>query len=161
MRTGRWSHGLVGRIDAVVAANLVREHPWWRPLTSGRAADPGHGAAWLDPDRLTTLVRNATGLAFVHDDLQRALDAEPAGSLSAISLSNVPDWLPPGAERSLAVAARRALAPGGRLLVRRVVRAAGTDLFAAAGLERDAASDALPARDRTALYEAVDLYRAP
>jgi hypothetical protein len=84
-----------------------------------------------------------------------------AGSLHAVSVSNVPDWLDPGAERELAAATRHAAAPGARILVRHLVRPPGDDPFVAAGLARDPRSDDLPARDRTALYEAVDLYTAP
>jgi hypothetical protein len=47
------------------------------------------------------------------------------------------------------------------VLVRRIVRPAGPDPFLEAGLVRDPVSDGLVARERTALYEAVDLFRAP
>jgi hypothetical protein len=40
-------------------------------------------------------------------------------------------------------------------------RGEGADPFAAAGLVRDPVSDVLVARERTALYERVDLYRRP
>jgi S-adenosylmethionine:diacylglycerol 3-amino-3-carboxypropyl transferase len=160
MRAGGWSHGLVDRIDGVVATVLVRRHPWWRPAFAGRPVDPGDGCAWLDPDRLTALASGPAAIELVNTDLLTALRGVDPGSLAAVSLSNVPDWIGPQQTAALAVAATAALAPGGRLLVRRVVKHRGRDPFAAL-LERDPASDGLVARERTALYEAVDLYRRP
>lgn len=159
MRRGRWSHGLADRVDAVVGSVLVRRHQWWRPAFSGRPADPGDGAAWLDPSNVAALAGNPARLALVHADVTAALAALPPGSLAAVSLSNVPDWLDPPGTVALAAAVRGALAPGGRVLVRRVVAPVDDDPFLAAGLARDPVSDRLVARERTALYERVDLYR--
>lgn len=161
IRAGGWSHGLVGRIDTVVARHLVRELPWWRPFASGRAVEPGHGAAWLDQHRVARLAGSPRqgAIDWRLGDLTETLEQAEARSLDAISLSNVPDWLEPSAEARLARAARQAAAPGARLVVRHVVRTGGDDPYEAAGFVRDHASELLPARDRTALYEAVDLYR--
>jgi hypothetical protein len=151
MRTGGWSHGLVERIDGVVASGLIRRHPWWRPVFAGRAADPGDGAAWLDGGL------SGLDVTLAQMDLAAALASRPPASLAAASLSNVPDWLDGRGIDELAAAAAGALQPGGRLLVRRVVRPE-SDAFVGAGLVRDPISDSLVARERTALYEAVDLY---
>jgi S-adenosylmethionine:diacylglycerol 3-amino-3-carboxypropyl transferase len=161
IRDGHWSRGLARRVDGIVAAHLVRELPWWRPFASNRPVDAGYGAAWLDRGRVAALAAGPQ-VGWQLGDLTAALEAARDGSLDAISLSNVPDWLEPGAEARLALAAARAVRPDGvgRVLVRHVVRPALPDPFVAAGLVRDPASDVLPARDRTALYEAVDLYRA-
>ena len=171
VRAGAWTRGVADRIDGVVAAGLVREHPWWRPVFSGRPVDPGHGARWLDGEALTALRRaDAEAPTLVRGDLAAVLRAALPG-LAAISLSNVPDWLDEAAIEGLARAAAEALAPGGRVLVRRVVGprgpgspgagSSGPDPFVAAGLVRDPASVGLPALDRTSLYESVDLYRRP
>jgi S-adenosylmethionine:diacylglycerol 3-amino-3-carboxypropyl transferase len=159
MRGSSWSKGLVTRVDGIVGSVLVREHPWWRPAFGGRPVDPGFGAAWLDEDRYGALAAGA-GPVLVAGDLEAVLRAQASQSLAAVSLSNVPDWLSDEAGTGLATAVRHALAPSGRLLVRRVV-APADDPFARTGLVRDPVSDALPARERTALYERVDLYRAP
>jgi betaine lipid synthase len=159
MRRSRWSRGLADRVDGVVARVLIRHHPWWRPAFSGRPADPGDGAAWLDEPRLRALAgAGGAHLQLAEGDLASVLRAQDAGALAAISVSNVPDWLDPAAGADLAMAVRHALAPGGRALVRRVVDPAA-DAFAAAGLVRDPVSDSLVGRERTALYERVDLYR--
>ena len=161
VRRAGWSRGLATRVDAVLERILVREHPWWRPLASGRPADLGQGAAWLDPDRVVGLGSAANRVRWISGDLTATLAAERPGSLDAMSVSNVPDWLPDGAERDLAAATRRAAAPGARVLVRHIVRPTGDDPYVAAGLVRDRRSADLPARDRTALYESIDLYTAP
>jgi S-adenosylmethionine:diacylglycerol 3-amino-3-carboxypropyl transferase len=161
LRGSGWSRGLEARVDAVVGRVLIREHPWWRPPASGRAADQAQGAAWLDVARCAALADADQRIVFVEDDVVRALGREAPASLMGISLSNVLDWLDPVAEEALAGNARRALAPGGRLLARRVVASHAPDPFLTAGFRREAISDELPARDRTALYEAIDLYRAP
>lgn len=163
VRAGAWTRGMADRIDGVVAAGLVREHPWWRPVFSGRPADPGFGARWLDDDALAALRDGGCEApTLVCADLANALRATEPG-LAAVSLSNVPDWLDEPAIADLALAAAAALTPGGRVIVRRVVRPAGGDQdpFVAAGLVREPVSDTLPAQDRTSLYEAVDLYRRP
>jgi len=160
-RRGGWSHGLEARVDGVVSSVLVRHHPWWRPALSGRPADPGDGAGWLDADRLHALKGAAQRLSLVRGDLAEVLRTQPVGSLAAISVSNVPDWLEGPAITVLATTIRGALAPRGRVLVRRIVRPAGADPFVEAGLERDPISEGLVVRERTALYEAVDLFRAP
>jgi S-adenosylmethionine:diacylglycerol 3-amino-3-carboxypropyl transferase len=161
VRRAGWSRGLARRIDDVLGRLLVREHPWWRPLASGRPASVGSGAAWLDATRVERLAAGNDRLRWVEADLITALAAEAAHSLDAISVSNVPDWLDDGAEISLARSVARAAAPRARILVRHLVRPDGRDPFVDAGLERDPASAELVGRDRTALYEAVDLYRAP
>ena len=159
MRRGGWSHSLADRVDAVVGSVLVRRHPWWRPAFSGRPADAGDGAAWLDPANVAALAGGEPALELIHGDLAAVLLALPAGSLAAVSVSNVPDWLDADAALGLARAVRHALAPGGRVLVRRVVASGDPDPFTEAGLHPDAASVGLVARERTALYEQVALYR--
>lgn len=160
IRAGGWSYGLVRRIDGVVGRHLVRDHPWWRPALIGRPADIGHGAAWLDRDRVTALAAGAGSLRLVEGDLAMALDALDAGSLDAISVSNVPDWLDEDAQARLALAVGRALAPGGRVLVRRVVaRPPEADPFVTSGLRIDPATRTLVADERTALYKSVALLR--
>ena len=157
MREGGWSLGLADRVDGVVASVLVRHHPWWRPAFSGRPADPGDGAAWLDEERLARLATSPR-VTLVEGDLETVLRGISPGTLAAVSVSNVPDWLSGPGAAGLAHAVWLALVPGGRVLVRRVVDP-GDDPFLAAGLVRDPVSDGLAARDRTALYERVDLYR--
>ena len=158
VRRGAWAHGLAARVDGVLGRVLVREHPWWRPLASGRPVDVGFGAAWLDDEAFPEAGRP---VRWHLGDLAEALARQPSGSLDAISVSNVPDWLDDGAEHALASEIARAAAPGARALVRHLVRPAGHDPYVGVGLVRDPLSADLPSRDRTALYESIDLYRMP
>ncbi len=159
VRRGAWFHGLATRVDGVIGRTLVREHPWWRPLASGRPVDPGHAAAWLDEASLARRAAAPVAIRWQVGDLIGAVADQPPRSIDAISVSNVPDWLDDGAEVALAAAIARAAASNARVLVRHLVRPTGDDPYVAAGLARDPSSDDLPARDRTALYEAIDLYR--
>ena len=155
MRRAGYLHALEARVMGVLGETLVRHHPWWRPAFSGRPVDPGRGAAWLDADRAAAVATGAKRIELLQDDLTAALEKQPPHSLDVISVSNVPDWLAPFQARRLRRALVHALRPGGRALVRGVL--ADERSLAGEGLVRDPASDALPARDRTALYGRIDL----
>jgi S-adenosylmethionine-diacylglycerol 3-amino-3-carboxypropyl transferase len=157
MRRGGYSHALEARIEGVIERTLVREHPWWRPAFSGRAASPGHGAAWLDPDLDSAVRDGAERIELVVGDLTDALNALPQASLDAVSVSNVLDWLAQDRHRALHDALVRVLAPGGRALARSILTDDGS--LAGNGLVRDPASANLVADERTALYGRVDLLR--
>jgi S-adenosylmethionine-diacylglycerol 3-amino-3-carboxypropyl transferase len=157
MRRGHYSRALATRIDGIVGRHLVREHPWWRPALSGLSADPGHGAAWLDPGGAVALETGAGRIELVEGDLIDVLETQPAGSLDAVSVSNVPDWLAPGEHLRLRAALVRALTPRGRVLVRSVL--AGEHALDGDGLVREARSERLVDDERTALYGAIDLLR--
>lgn len=157
MRQGGYSHALEARIEGVIERTLVRQHPWWRPAFSGRAASPGHGAAWLDPDLDSALRDGAQAIELVAGDLTEVLNAQPEGSLDAVSVSNVPDWLAQDQHGVLRAALVRVLAPGGRVLARSILADDGS--LAGDGLVRDPASARLVADERTALYGRVDLLR--
>jgi S-adenosylmethionine:diacylglycerol 3-amino-3-carboxypropyl transferase len=157
MRRGGYSHALQARIEGVIERTLVREHPWWRPAFSGRAAAPGHGAAWLDPLLESAIRDGAERIELVTGDLTDALNALPEASLDAVSVSNVPDWLAQDQHRLLRAALVRVLAPGGRVLARSILADDGS--LAGDGLVRDPVSTGLVGQERTALYGRVDLLR--
>jgi len=157
MRESGYSRELEARIGGVVERTLVREHPWWRPAFSGRAASPGHGAAWLDPDVEAAVREGAAHVELVAGDLTEVLNAQPAASLDAVSVSNVPDWLARDEHRALHEALVRVLAPGGRALARSILADDGS--LTGDGLVRDPVSANLVADERTALYGRVDLLR--
>ncbi len=155
MRESRYSVAIADRIDSVLGLTLARRHPWWRPTFSGRVVDLGDGAAWLDPDVAAGVARSAGSIRLVHGDLTEVLGGFPAGSLDAVTVSNVPDWLDqPGAAR-LAEAVSQAVRPGGRVLVRSILPDGG--LPAHPSLSLDPLSATLGAQERTALYGRVDL----
>lgn len=115
----------------------------------------------MDTANVAALASGRGRLVLVCRDLAAALADVPPGSLAGVSVSNVPDWLTDPEEVLLARAVRRAAAPGAPVIVRRVAGVGHQDPFIAEGFVRDPASAGLVARERTALYETVDLLRAP
>jgi S-adenosylmethionine-diacylglycerol 3-amino-3-carboxypropyl transferase len=155
MREGGYSGALVNRIDAVLGWNLVRRHRWWRPALSGRVADPGDGAAWLDRPFGDRPGETAPAIRLVHGDLTDVLEAAAPSSFDAVTISNVPDWLDAGAALRLAAALAGAVRPGGRILVRSILPDGGLPPHAA--LVGGADRPQLVERERTALYGRVEL----
>jgi len=157
MRDSGYSRAIAGRIDRVLGWTLARRHPWWRPAFSGRIADPGDGAAWLDEDVATDVASSAGAIRLVQGDLEQVLAGMPAGRLDAVSISNVPDWLDPEATARLTAALAHAVRPGGRVLVRSILIDGG--LPAHPEFVVDSAADNLVDLERTALYGRVELLR--
>jgi S-adenosylmethionine-diacylglycerol 3-amino-3-carboxypropyl transferase len=155
MRRGGYLRAVESRVEEILGAVLVREHPWWAPAFLGRPVALGHGAAWLDAERGTAVAAGAGRITLVHGDLEAVLGRLAAGSLDGATISNVPDWLDSTGARRLADALARALRPGGRVLVRSVMPDGG--LPDDPRLARDPRSDAFRAAERTALYGRVDL----
>jgi S-adenosylmethionine-diacylglycerol 3-amino-3-carboxypropyl transferase len=155
MRRGAYLRAVESRVEGIVGAVLVREHPWWAPAFLGRPVALGHGAAWLDAERSTAVAAGAGRIRLVQGDVAAVLGQLEAGSLDAATVSNVPDWLDSAAARRLVDALARALRPGGRVLVRSVLPDGG--LPEDPRLTRDPRSDAFTAAERTALYGRVDL----
>ena len=155
MRDGGYSRAIAGRIDGVLGRTLARRHPWWRPAFSGRVADPGDGAGWLDPAVAARVAESAGVVRLVRGDLAEVLAAMPAGRFDAATVSNVPDWLDPAGVTGLTKALARAVRPGGRVLVRSILPDGGLGThpqFAAAPGSED-----LIKAERTALYGRVEL----
>jgi S-adenosylmethionine-diacylglycerol 3-amino-3-carboxypropyl transferase len=157
MRESGYSYAIADRIDGVLGRTVVRRHPWWRPAFSGRVADEGDGAAWLDPDVGTAVAESAGVIRLVHGDLIDVLAGSPPGRFDAVTVSNVPDWLDPAGAMRLAEALSRAVRPGGRVLVRSILPDGGLPAHRALAL--DPLSARLVEQERTALYGRVDLLR--
>jgi S-adenosylmethionine:diacylglycerol 3-amino-3-carboxypropyl transferase len=157
MREGGYSEAIARRIDGVLGRTLARRHPWWRPAFSGRAVDPGDGAAWLDPASARQVAESAGVIRAVEGDLVEVLAGLPAGRFDAVTVSNVPDWLDPADGTRLAIALAHAVRPGGRVLVRSILPDGG--LPPHPELTADAESRNLVDYERTALYGRVELMR--
>lgn len=157
MRESGYSFAIADRIEAVLGRTLARRHPWWRPAFSGRVADQGDGAAWLDPAVAVAVAQSAGAIRLVHGDLIDVLVASPRGRFDAVTVSNVPDWLDSGGSARLVEALSRAVRPGGRVLVRSILPDGG--LPAHPALTLDPLSATLVEQERTALYGRVDLLR--
>jgi S-adenosylmethionine-diacylglycerol 3-amino-3-carboxypropyl transferase len=157
MRESDYSHALANRIDGVLGRTLVRRHPWWRPAFSGRPADQGDGAAWLDPDLGPRVAPSAGAIRLVLGDLTGVLERAAPASFDAVTISNVPDWLDHEDGNRLAAALADAVRPGGRILVRSILPDGGLPTHPA--LTVDPVSAGLVDEERTALYGRVDLLR--
>lgn len=163
MRDERFHEWLEPGVSRVMGTTLVRENPVWMPVLLGRPVVPEHEMAWLRPGSRPAVRAAAGRIRLVAGSVVDVVEAATAGSLDAVDLSNVPDWLSPNELGRLWGALARALVPGGRLLVRSAYRAAplpGGE--AAEALVRDrAASAELTATERTGLFAAVSLLRRP
>lgn len=163
MQRERFLEELERRVSRLAATVLVRENPYWLPALTGRGVSPEHETDWLRPANLAAVRAAAGRVRLVHGSVVDALAAGEPGSLDAIDLSNVPDWLPAGELDRLWAALARALSPGGRALVRSALRAAPLPSGeAAAGrlIRDDALSGELTAAERTGLYATVSVLRA-
>jgi len=83
-----------------------------------------------------------------------------------VTVSNVPDWLDPGATARLTSALAEAVRPGGRVLVRSILTDGGLSAHPAFVADsedsedsEDSATANLVLRERTALYGRVELLR--
>jgi S-adenosylmethionine-diacylglycerol 3-amino-3-carboxypropyl transferase len=157
MRESGYSYAIADRIDVILGRTLARRHPWWRPAFSGRVADQGDGAAWLDPAMAAAVAESAGVIRLVRGDLIDVLARSSPGQFDAVTVSNVPDWLDAAAAMRLAEAISLAVRPGGRVLVRSILPDGGLPTHPA--LSPDAASAGLLEQERTALYGRVDLLR--
>jgi len=112
-------------------ARLSVYRPWIDAAPAGPVADLGCGrgewlellAAWgrepvgVDSNAVLIEHTRALGLQVVQQDAIAWLDAQPAGSLAAITCFHVVEHLPFGALLALVDRARRALMPGGLLIL--------------------------------------------
>lgn len=157
MREGGYSHAIARRIDGVLGLTLARRHPWWRPAFSGRVADQGDGAAWLDAEVAAAVAASSGAIRLVQGDLTQSVAEMAAGQFDAATISNVPDWLDEAASTRLADALALAVKPGGRVLVRSILTDGGLPPHREFVI--DAVSSQLVERERTALYGRVELLR--
>ena len=116
-----------------------------------------HVYPWLSDDR----PRRVPAIYFVNRFMNEALNRVPAGAFEVVHLSNILDWLSPEAAIETLQLAARALAPGGRVIIRQLnstldVRGAGSML------DWDADwSDELHQADRSFFYRAIHVGRKP
>ena len=161
MRADRYQDALEQRISRLVAGTLIREHPLWMPLLGGRPVPGRFETASLRPDSMPFVRHAAARIRLVEGSIEDVLAGLPEGSLDAVGLSNVPDWLSPAALDRLWEGLAHVLAPGGRALIRSVLRVAPLPHGPIAErLVLDVtASTTLTAGERSALFASVSLLR--
>lgn len=157
MRRQGFDDWLQAHIERSIEVALVRENPYWMSLLSGRQVRPEHEEAWLRPAALARLRRAPDVITLRHASIVDELASRPPGSVDAVGLSNVPDWLDaPELERLWAVLAQ-ALAPGGRAVLRSAFRGPPRPSGPVARELRldERRSARATDRERTGLYAAV------
>ncbi len=131
------------------------------PLLGGRPVPGRFETVSLRPDSMPLVRQAAASIRLVQGSIEEVLAGLPQGSLDAVGLSNVPDWLSPAALDRLWEALANALAPDGRVLIRSVLRVAPLPHGPIAErLVLDVtASTALAAGERSGLFASVSLLR--
>ena len=159
MLVGRFHEWLESNISRLVAISLIRENPYWMPIIGGRPADPVHETAWLRPASIEALRTAPARIRLVRGSIVDVVNALPAGSLDAASLSNVPDWLTASELERLWVGLTHALAPGGRAVVRSTLQPPPLPTEAAAPelVVEKTTSTELTLGERTGIFAAVTL----
>jgi S-adenosylmethionine-diacylglycerol 3-amino-3-carboxypropyl transferase len=159
MLSQRFHEWLEPRISHVVATSLVRENPYWMPIVAGRPAAPDHETAWLRPAAIDAVRDAPSRVRIVEGSVVDVLEGLPTGSLDAVALSNVPDWLTPAELARLWDALAHALAPRGRTVLRSTLRPPPmpTGAAAAALVVDEAASTELALTERTGIFASVTL----
>lgn len=158
----RFAEWLEARVSHVVRTSLVRENPYWWPVLTGRAMAAEHDLPWLRPESLDALRSAGDRISLEPGSLVDVVArAEPA-SFQAVDLSNVPDWLPATERTRLWAGLARAVAPGGRILLRSAFRTPPGPPDDIDALVPDAGLSAeLTAAERTAIYASVLVVRRP
>jgi betaine lipid synthase len=155
----RFLAGLEARVDALLRRELLRENPFWHLVLTGRPCAPEHEVRIFDPAVHAALSRRAAAVVPRHASLLDVLAERRPASLDAIDVFDAPDWMSAADRSALWQHGGRVLRPGGRLLVRSVLRQPAPP-DPGAGLVVDAPASALATRDeRTSLYGSVTLLR--
>ena len=148
---------LQAHIERSLEVALVRENPYWMGLLSGRPVRPQHEEAWLRPEAIEKLRHEPDVITLRQASIVDELAARHPGSVDAVGLSNVPDWLGPAELERLWAALASALAPGGRAILRSAFRAPPLPTGASADRLRldEVLSKQATEQDRTGIYAAV------
>jgi S-adenosylmethionine-diacylglycerol 3-amino-3-carboxypropyl transferase len=157
MREEAFHEWLEAGIERSLETALIRENPYWMSLLSGSPVAPEHEEAWLRPNAIDALRRAPGVIRLRRVSIVDELASRAPGSVDAVALSNVPDWLDAAELERLWDALARALAPGGRAVLRSAFRTpplpsgpAADVLRLDVGLSADATD-----RERTGIYAAV------
>jgi len=152
---------LEARVSRSVEVALIRENPYWMPLLGGRSVAPVHEDAWLRPDAIDELRRAPEAIRLEQVSIVDHLESQPDGSVDAVGLSNVPDWLEAADLERLWAALARVLIPGGRAVLRSAYRTPPLPSGQAARLlklDRERSAELLDL-EQTGLYANVCLFR--
>ena len=130
---------------------LVRENPFLCQVLLCRPAPTG-GADWLELPR----ARPTTKYEHRVSSVAKALEESDAGEYDLVHLSNTLDWVTPGEASQTLAAARRALGPGGRVILRQLNSRLDVQALTDFRWETEW-SESLLARDRSWFYRALQV----
>lgn len=102
------------QLREVFARMPPAQNPWIWQLLAGKFP-PSAPYDWLLESAPPTVQPE-----YIRSSMLAALNAEPESSVDFLHLSNILDWLSPDEARETLAAARRALRPGGRLIIRQL-----------------------------------------
>jgi S-adenosylmethionine-diacylglycerol 3-amino-3-carboxypropyl transferase len=122
MRQQAFHEWLQAHIERSLEIALVRENPYWMSLLSGHPVRPEHEEAWLRPGAVDRLRQAPQVVTLRQASIIDELADRAPGSVEAVGLSNVPDWLDDSDLERLWAALARALVPGGRAILRSAYR---------------------------------------
>ena len=163
MRSQSFHEWLEARISRSVEVTLIRENPYWMGLLSGHPVTPEHEETWLRPDSVGRLSRAREIIHLEQGSIVDYLEARAPGSVDAVGLSNVPDWLGAADLERLWSGLASALVPGGRAVLRSAYRTAPLPTGPAAVLLRldRELSETSSDLEQTGIYASVSvLHRA-
>jgi betaine lipid synthase len=161
MREQGFREWLEPRISGAVARSLIRENPYWMPLLSGRQVAPDFETTWLRPGSKALIRHAPERIRLILGSVVDAVESLPEASLDAVDLSNVPDWLSAAELTRLWEGLSRALAPGGRVVLRSAYRDPPLPMGAAAtalALDSEVSTE-LTEVERTGIYANVSVLR--
>jgi len=113
-RVEDFSRHFARRIRAMLATRPANESPWLAQMLVGRFSTQPY--PWLTMSAPSNLPK----VVWTQDTMQSVLASAEAGSLDFIHLSNILDWLSPDQSASLLEHAWKALARGGRMVIRQL-----------------------------------------
>jgi S-adenosylmethionine-diacylglycerol 3-amino-3-carboxypropyl transferase len=113
-RVEDFSRHFARRIRSWLAAQPASESPWLAQMLVGRFSTQPY--PWLNLSAPTGLPQ----IVWTEDTMQSVLASAEAGAFDFIHLSNILDWLSPEQSASLLDHAWKALARGGRMVIRQL-----------------------------------------
>ncbi len=152
-----WTERLRQRFEGV-ARRSETPNPWLQLHLAGswRASPP----EWWSGEAFSRVQEEGAGWDLRTGSVGEVLDAQPAGSIRFVHLSNILDFVPAGERDHLAGTLARALKPGGCAVVRSLfLRAEDLPVRPDLAVDPGEAIAATLAADRSALCPAVAVWR--
>jgi S-adenosylmethionine-diacylglycerol 3-amino-3-carboxypropyl transferase len=144
-----FSDHFAARTREIVGRRAPRTNPFLRQILAGDF-HPSHRYDWLQSCHLLTATPE-----WHHGKMRDLLESMRPGSVDLVHLSNILDWLSPAEAESTLHAARRAMRPGGKVIIRQLNSTLEVPSLES-GLQWDTAlGSAMERRDRSYFYPQI------